>query len=132
MDLFRHVLLGYLLAVGATGFQPQYLAAGAIAGGLPDGDIFFFPLARRFPILRHHGITHSILGVTIIAVVGGGLVAPRLAPGDPVLYVLVMELAGLGHMAADGFTHFSVPPLMPFSERQLELDAHRAGGFGRV
>ncbi|HZY92740.1 MAG TPA: metal-dependent hydrolase [Thermoplasmata archaeon] len=129
MDLFTHVLIGYLLSVGLVGFQPQYLAAGALAGGLPDADIFFFPLARRFPMLRHHGITHSIFGVTVIAVVGGGLLAPHLAPGNPWLYVLVMEAAGLGHMLQDGFTHFSVPPLLPFSERRLELDADRAINF---
>ena len=129
MDLFTHVLVGYLLSAGLVGFQPQYLAAGALAGGLPDADIFFFPLARRFPLLRHHGITHSIFGVTVVAVVGGGLIAPRLAPGNPLLYILVMEAAGLGHMLSDGFTHFSVPPLLPFSERRLEMDADRAVNF---
>ena len=129
VDLFTHVLLGYLLTVGVVGFQPQYLAAGALAGGLPDADVFFFPLARRFPILRHHGITHSIFGVTVIAVIGGGLLAPRLAPGNPLLYVAVMEIAGLGHILQDGFTHYSVPPLLPFSDRRLELDADRAVNF---
>jgi hypothetical protein len=29
-------------------------------------------------------------------------------------------------MLQDGFTHFSVPPLLPFSDRRLELDADRA------
>ncbi len=132
MDLFTHVLLGYLLTAGVVGFQPQYLAAGALAGGLPDADVFFFPLARRFPILRHHGITHSVFGVTVIALVGGGLIAPRLAPGDPLVYMLVMEVAGLGHMLGDGFTHFSVPPLLPFSDRRLEMDADRAVNFATL
>ena len=129
MDLFTHVLVAYLVSFGLVGFQPGYLAAGAIAGGLPDGDIFFFPLARRFPILRHHGITHSIFGVTVVAAVGGGLVAPMLAPGNPWTYFLVMEAGGLAHMLMDGFTHFSVPPLLPFSERKLEIDADRAINF---
>ena len=129
MDLFTHVLVAYLLSFGIVGFQPSYLAAGAMAGGLPDGDILFFPLWKRFPILRHHGITHSIFGVTIVAAVGGFLVAPRLAPGDPWIYFAVMEAAGLGHMLMDGFTHFSVPPLLPFSERRLEIDADRAVNF---
>ncbi len=132
MDLFTHILIGYLLSVGVVGFQPQYLAAGALAGGLPDADVFFFPLARRFPMLRHHGITHSIFGVTVVAVIGGGLIAPHLAPGSPYLYVLVMEVAGLGHVLQDGFTHFSVPPLLPFSDRRLELDADRAVNFATL
>ncbi len=129
MDLFTHVLVAYLLSFGLVGFQTSYLAAGAIAGGLPDGDIFFFPLWKRFPILRHHGITHSIFGVTIVAFVGGVLVAPRLAQGDPWVYFGIMEAAGLAHMLMDGFTHFSVPPLLPFSERKLEIDADRAVNF---
>jgi membrane-bound metal-dependent hydrolase YbcI (DUF457 family) len=129
VDLFTHVLVAYLLSFSLVGFQPAYLAAGAIAGGLPDGDIFLFPLWRRFPILRHHGITHSIFGVTVIAAVGGLVVAPALAPGDPWVYFGIMEAAGLGHMLMDGFTHFSVPPLMPFSDRPLEIDADRAVNF---
>jgi membrane-bound metal-dependent hydrolase YbcI (DUF457 family) len=130
MDLFSHVVVGYLLAYGAAGpFAPQYLAAGALAGGLPDADVFFFPLARRFPVLRHHGITHSVFGVTVVAAVGGLLLAPRVAPGSPGAYFAVMELAGLGHMLGDAFTHFSVAPLLPFSERPLELDADRAINF---
>ncbi len=129
MDLFTHVLVAYLVSFGVVGFQPQYLAAGALAGGLPDADVFFFPLARRFPILRHHGITHSIFGVSLVATVGGLFVAPQLAPGSPLLYFVVMESAGLAHVALDGLTHFSVPPFLPFSERKLELDADRAINF---
>ncbi|MCI4342477.1 MAG: metal-dependent hydrolase, partial [Thermoplasmata archaeon] len=128
MDLFTHVILGYLIAFGAVGFQPGYLAAGAIAGGLPDGDVVFFLIARRFPMFRHHGITHSIFGVTVVAIAGGFL-APRILPGSPLLYFLVMELAGLGHIAGDAFTHFSVAPLLPFSNRPLEIDADRAINF---
>ena len=128
MDLFTHVLVAYLVSFGLVGFQPQYLAAGALAGGLPDGDAVFFPLARRFPILRHHGITHSLFGVTVLALVGA-TIAPVLAPGSWLVYFVVMEAAGLSHIAQDGFTHFSVPPLLPFSERALHLDADRAINF---
>ena len=128
MDLFTHVLVAYLVTFGLVGFQPSYLAAGALAGGLPDADALFFPIARRFPVLRHHGITHSVFGVSVVAGVGA-LLAPLLAPGSAVVYFVVMEVGGLCHIAQDGFTHFSVPPLLPFSERRLELDADRAINF---
>lgn len=131
MDLFTHVLVAYLVTFGIVGFHPSYLAAGALAGGLPDGDALFFPLARRFPVLRHHGITHSVFGVSLVAGVGS-IVAPMLAPGSPWVYLLVLEVGGLCHIAQDGFTHFSVPPLMPFSDRRLELDADRAINFGTL
>ncbi len=128
MDLFTHVLVAYLVTFGIVGFNPSYLAAGALAGGLPDADALFFPLARRFPILRHHGITHSLFGVSLVAV-AGALIAPLLAPGSPLVYFLVMEVGGVCHILQDGFTHFSVPPLLPFSDKKLELDADRAINF---
>ena len=131
MDLFTHVLVAYLLTFGLVGFHPQYLAAGALAGGLPDADALFFPIARRFPLLRHHGITHSVLGVTVVAAVGT-VVAPHLAPGNPWVYLLVLEAGGLAHIAQDGFTHFSVPPLLPFSRYELHLDADRAINFATL
>ncbi len=131
MDLFTHILVAYLVTFGIVGFQPSYLAAGALAGGLPDADALFFPLARRFPILRHHGITHSLTGVTIVAV-AGALIAPRIAPGSPYVYFLVMFVGGVCHILQDGFTNFAVPPLLPFSERQVHLDADRAVNFATL
>ncbi len=128
MDLLTHVLVAYLVTFGIVGPQPQYLAAGALAGGLPDADALLFPIARRFPIFRHHGITHSLFGVTVVAVVGAFL-APLILPGSAWVYFLVMEVGGACHILQDGFTNFSVPPLLPFSERRLEVDADRAINF---
>jgi membrane-bound metal-dependent hydrolase YbcI (DUF457 family) len=128
VDLFSHVLVAYLLTFGLFGAQPQYLAAGALAGGLPDGDILLFPLARRWPIFGHHGITHSLTGVTVVAVAGAFL-APMLLPGSALVYFAVMELGGIAHILQDGFTQFSVPPLAPFSDKRLHLDADRAISF---
>jgi membrane-bound metal-dependent hydrolase YbcI (DUF457 family) len=128
VDLFTHVLVAYLVTFGIVGFQPSYLAAGALAGGLPDADALFFPLARRFPLLQHHGITHSLFGVTVVAI-AGAVLAPLLAPGSWLIYFVVMEVGGVCHILQDGFTHFSVPPLAPFSDRKLEIDADRAINF---
>ncbi len=131
MDLFTHVLVAYLVTAGIFGFNPSYLAAGALAGGLPDADILLFPLARRFPILRHHGITHSLTGITVVAIVGA-VVAPRLAPGLWWVYFLVMWIGGLCHVLQDAFTNFSVPPLLPFSKMEVHLDADRAVNFATL
>ena len=128
MDLLTHVLVAYLVTAGLVGLQPQYLAAGALAGGLPDADALLFPLSRRFPILRHHGITHSLFGVTVVAVVGA-LLAPFVLPGSPWVYFVVMEVGGLCHILQDGFTQFAVPPLAPFSDKRLQMDADRAINF---
>jgi membrane-bound metal-dependent hydrolase YbcI (DUF457 family) len=131
VDLLTHVLVAYLLTLGLVGAQPQYLAAGALAGGLPDADALLFPLARRFPILRHHGITHSLAGVTLIALVGS-VIAPAILPGSVLVYFLVMEVGGIAHVLMDGFTQFSVPALAPFSDKRLQLDADRAINFATL
>lgn len=126
MDLFTHVVFAYLLSFVIWGpGAPQYIAAGALAGGLPDGDALLAPLARRFPILEHHGITHSIVGVTIIAAAGSLLVPylPFFTHASTLCYFLAMEIGGLSHVFLDGFTHFAVLPLLPFSLRRLRLDA---------
>jgi membrane-bound metal-dependent hydrolase YbcI (DUF457 family) len=128
VDLFSHVLVAYLVTAGLVGLQPQYLAAGALAGGLPDADALFFPLSRRFPLLRHHGITHSVFGVSVVAIAGAFL-APLVLPGSPLIYFVVMEAGGLAHILQDGFTQFSVPPLAPFSDKRLQMDADRAINF---
>jgi membrane-bound metal-dependent hydrolase YbcI (DUF457 family) len=125
VDLFSHILVAYLLTYAIVGAAPQYLAAGALAGGLPDADALFFPLAKRFPILRHHGITHSLFGVTVVAVAGAFL-APLLLAGSSLVYFVVMEVGGIAHILQDGFTQFAVPPLAPFSKKQVHLDADRA------
>ncbi|MGB6442718.1 MAG: hypothetical protein WBF81_05420, partial [Thermoplasmata archaeon] len=57
------------------------------------------------------------------------VVAPVLAPGTWYLYLLVMEVGGVAHILQDGFTQFSVPPLLPFSEKPLQMDADRAINF---
>jgi len=129
MDLFTHVLFAYLLSFIIWGpAAPQYIAAGALAGGLPDADILLFPLSRRFPSLEHRGIVHSVLGVTIIAAVGAFLVPylPYFVPASTLLYFVAMEIGGLSHLVLDGFTNYAVTPLAPFSRRILRLDADNA------
>lgn len=126
MDLFTHVIFAYLLSFVVWGpGSPQYIAAGALAGGLPDADALLFPLARRFPILQHHGITHSLFGVTVLAAAGSVLLPflPYFPHASTLLYFVAMEIGGLSHVFLDGFTHFAVHPLLPASWRALHLDA---------
>ena len=126
MDLFTHVVFAYLLSFVIWGpAAPQYIAAGALAGGLPDADAFLFVLARRFPIFEHHGITHSLVGVTVIAAVGSFALPylPYFPHASTLLYFVAMEIGGMTHIFLDGFTHFAVHPILPFSWRELRLDA---------
>jgi membrane-bound metal-dependent hydrolase YbcI (DUF457 family) len=126
LDLFTHVIFAYLLSFIIWGpAAPQYIAAGALAGGLPDADILLFPLTRWFPSLHHRGTVHTIVGVTVIAAVGSLLVPylPYFTHASTLLYFVAMEIGGLSHLALDAFTNYSVRPLLPFSGRAFRLNA---------
>lgn len=139
MDPFSHFLLGYLLGFGVWGPGGlQFVVASAFAGGLPDGDILLYPLSRRFPLLRHRGVSHSLLGVTVLAVVGT-FVVPRLfawafgaafAAGPAWAYFVALEIGGLSHVLLDAMDHWSVSIFAPFSEREYSFDADRIVNLG--
>jgi len=141
MDPFSHILLGYLLGFGLWGPGGlQYVVAAAVAGGLPDADVALFPLARRFPMLRHRGISHSIVGVTILAGVGTFVVPWALglafgtafAAGSAWAYFVSLEVGGLSHVLLDAMDHWSVPIFAPFSAREYGFDADRIANFGAM
>ena len=141
MDPFSHFLLGYLLGFGIWGPNGlQYVVAAAVAGGLPDADVALFPLSHRFPLLRHRGISHSIVGVTILAGVGTFVVPWALglafgsafAAGAPWAYFVSLEVGGLSHVLLDAMDHWSVPIFAPFSAREYGFDADRIANFGAM
>lgn len=141
MDPFSHLLLGYLLGFGLFGVQGiQYVVAAAVAGALPDADVAFFPLARRFPLLRHRGLSHSIVGVTAIATVGVWVVpwsfarafGAGFASGTPWAYFVALEIGGLSHVLLDAMDHWSVPIFAPFQNREYSFDADRIANLGAM
>jgi membrane-bound metal-dependent hydrolase YbcI (DUF457 family) len=141
MDPFSHLLLGYLLGFGIWGTAGlQYVVAAAIAGALPDLDIALYPLSRRFPLLRHRGISHSIVGVTVIAAVGCFVVPPLMArglgpdfgQGSIFAFFVALEVGGLSHVFLDSLDHWSVPIFAPFSPREYHLDVDRIVNVGSM
>ena len=141
MDPFSHILLAYLLGFGLFGTQGlQYVVAAAFAGALPDADVVFYPLASRFPLLRHRGLSHSVVGVTGIAAVGTFVVphvlswalGPAFGSGSAVYYFVALEVGGLSHVLLDAMDHWSVPILAPFSKHEYHFDADRIMNFGAM
>ncbi|MCI4368398.1 MAG: metal-dependent hydrolase [Thermoplasmata archaeon] len=141
MDPFSHLLLGYLLGFGLWGPNGlKFVVAAAVGGALPDADIALYPLSRRFPLLGHRGISHSIVGVTIIAAVGGFVVPPLMAWGlgggfsnGPVwMFVVALEVGGLSHVFLDSLDHWSVPIFAPFSPTEYKFDVDRIVNVGSM
>jgi membrane-bound metal-dependent hydrolase YbcI (DUF457 family) len=141
MDPFSHLLLGYLLGFGIWGPTGiPYVVAAAIAGALPDLDVALHPLSRRFPLFRHRGISHSIVGVTIIAAVGCLVVpevmawglGPDFSSGSPLEFFVAMEVGGLSHVFLDSLDHWSVPVFAPFSTREYHFDVDRIVNVGSM
>jgi membrane-bound metal-dependent hydrolase YbcI (DUF457 family) len=129
MDLFTHVLFAYLVSFVVWGpSAPQYIAAGALAGGLPDADILLIPVAHYFQLLRHRGIVHSLVGITVIAAFGSLLVhsLPYFGTASIFLYFIAMEIGGLLHIFLDGATQYSITPFAPFSTRKIEFNIDTA------
>jgi hypothetical protein len=141
MDPFSHILLAYLLGFGLWGPQGlQYVVASAFGGALPDADVLLYPLSTRFPLLRHRGISHSIVGVTILAGVGMVVVphalawafGPRFGAGTLVDFFVALEIGGLSHVLLDAMDHWSVPIFAPFSQQEYHFDADRIMNFGAM
>jgi len=141
MDPFSHLLLGYLLGFGIWGPAGlQYVVAAAIAGALPDLDVVFYPLSKRFPLLRHRGVSHSILGVTVIAAVGCFIVPPLMAwglgpalgQGSLLAFFVALEVGGLSHVFLDSLDHWSVPIFAPFSPQEYHFDVDRIVNVGSM
>jgi len=56
MDFFTHLLVGLLLSSGPGVLPTAVLVYGTFMGIFPDADVFLFPLWKKHPALRHHGI----------------------------------------------------------------------------
>jgi membrane-bound metal-dependent hydrolase YbcI (DUF457 family) len=141
MDPFTHLLFGYLIGFGIWGpGQMQFVVAAALAGGLPDADVLLYPLARWVPAVRHRGLSHSIVGVTVIAAVGTFVLPPVFAhflgasfgSGAPIYFFLALEVGGLSHILLDSLDHWSIPPFAPFSNQEYHLDAERIMNLGAM
>jgi membrane-bound metal-dependent hydrolase YbcI (DUF457 family) len=141
VDPFSHILLAYLLGFGLWGPSGlQFVVAAAFAGALPDADVVLYPLSTRFPLLRHRGISHSIVGVSILAGVGAFVVphilawglGPRFGAGPVLDFFVAMEVGGLSHVLLDAMDHWSVPIFAPFSAQEYHFDADRIMNVGAM
>jgi inner membrane protein len=131
MDILTHTLTAVAISHAGLNRKTRYATLTVVAGAnLPDID-----LATRFwgsaTYLKYHrGITHSILGVTVLAlllawtVYALGRKAERRS-GPPLARGWLLLAAWLGtasHLLLDFTNSYGIRPLLPFSSRWYAWD----------
>ena len=83
MDFFTHLMVGFIISSLASGsFHNNYVLFGTLMAGLPDFDVFLYPLWKSLPITRHHGITHMIIFIVIVSALVNILLAVFAGSAD--------------------------------------------------
>ena len=114
-----------------------FVGIGFLFGLLPDSDLY---LRQIFPTVKHHGLMHTVLVVTLIAVVLGPLVGwilkaaiddrDWLSPGarDNALAFgfLMVWIPGLSHLFADMLSApdiaEAIEPFWPIYQQTIGID----------
>lgn len=131
MDPFSQTALGALVgqAVGHRALGYRAAAYGALAGALPDVDVFF-SLNGDFvdQLVSHRGITHSLFFAPVVGPALGWMVwsferRRREQPGPLGMWIAVMTLALLSHPLLDLLTPYGTQLLMPFSNARFAINA---------
>jgi inner membrane protein len=131
VDALSHSLVAWIL-FSAAGFVP--LLPFAILGTvIPDTDIFFSFISDKEPSLylfTHGGITHSLAGALIIAVLSSGVII-TIARAGIIPFPLVAGIGVWGfaavlagallHLTIDVLACPGIPLLAPFSDRKYTL-----------
>lgn len=126
MDFFTHLMVGFIISSLASGsFHNSYVVFGTLMAGLPDFDVFLYPLWKSLPITRHHGITHMIIFIVIISGLVNILLAVFAGSTDVRLFLL-MCLTGVSHIFGDFITTWGVSPFYPLTKKYTKLNLDTA------
>lgn len=121
MDLFTHLMFGFLLSGWESGgFYNTYVIFGCFAAILPDADVFFWPLGDKYPLLRHHGISHTLIFCLCASAILFGVAAAVFHIFDFRLFILMLGCSGM-HVFSDYLTTWGVPALYPFSKKHYRV-----------
>ncbi len=131
MDPFSQAALGAVVgqAVGHRALGYRAAAYGALAGALPDVDVFF-SLNGDFvdQLVSHRGITHSLFFAPVIGPALGWLIwyrehQRRDNPGSRGAWIGVITLALLSHPLLDVLTPYGTQLLLPFTNARFAVNA---------
>lgn len=127
MDNITHVVLGAAIgeAVGGKKIGKKALWAGALAGNIPDIDVFLSTY-QSVPdsLLSHRGFTHSILFCLAATVLFSWLFSRWKHSGskDFGLWLVIFSLGLFSHILIDACTSYGTAWYEPFSHHRVSFN----------
>jgi inner membrane protein len=126
MDNLTHSLTGLALSQAGLNRKTRFATFTLIVGAnLPDIDLVTTFGGAATYLKYHRGITHSILGAAILAILLGALIyfvgrkiPPAKKPGPPPDLRWLIALSGIAlasHILMDFTNSYGVRPFLPFS-----------------
>lgn len=132
MDNLTHTLTGIALSQAGLNRKTRFATLALIVGSsLPDVDIISRVDGSLAYLEYHRGVTHSILGVAVLAAILAATIyypgrQARPRPSVPPLrggwLLLTCLVATFGHLLLDFTNAYGVRPLLPFSGRRYAWD----------
>jgi inner membrane protein len=127
MDSLSHIVLGAAIGEAMLGKKAgrKAMLYGALAGNLPDVDVFgILFLSDSQQLLFHRGITHSFLFVILISVLLGWLFKRwfRYSPIKWVNWTCLFFIAMLSHILLDSLTAYGTGLFEPFSNYRISFN----------
>lgn len=132
MDNLTHTLTGIALAQAGLKRKSRFsMLALIIASNLPDIDVVAAPHGGIAYLKYHRGITHSLIGLTVLAailaiiiyVVGRRASPAKDAPPISLKWLFLVCWIGTAcHVLMDFTNAYGIRPFLPFSGRWFALD----------
>lgn len=132
MDPITHTLTAVAISQAGLNRKTRFATLGLVIGAnLPDVD-WLTRLAGSATALKYHrGITHSLLGTTVLAILLAGTIyyfgrkaSPKkhAPPLDFRWLLVICWIATLSHLLLDFTNSYGVRPFLPFSGRWYAWD----------
>ncbi len=132
MDNLTHTLTGLALSQAGLNRKTRFATLALVVGAnLPDVDLLTRVAGTATYLKLHRGITHSILGVTVLAVLLAGTIyyfgrkaAPKRSapPLDGRWLLGICWIATSSNLLLDFTNAYGVRPFLPFSGRWYAWD----------
>jgi len=132
VDNLTHTLTGLALSQAGLNRKTRFATLALVVGAnLPDVDLLTRVAGTATYLKHHRGLTHSILGVTVLAVLLAGIIyyfgrkaAPKKSapPLDGRWLLGICWIATASNLLLDFTNAYGVRPFLPFSGRWYAWD----------